>query len=116
MENNGNMINLDNRSEKFYSQLTVSERTKKNYKRSINSSFVKSVLKRFCNTDSLFEITDLEKLWEVYCYINLHPVNMGSHRVYSTAIMKYIRFLNHGEKYGKRIDYNKPKPRRKEEK
>lgn len=100
------------RKEAFFSQLSVSQRTQKNYEAATKSSFVKGVLQDFCGTDNLFVITDLEKLWMVYSHINLHPVNIATHRVYSAAIMKYIRFLNKGEKYGKRIDANKPKFRR----
>ena len=37
--------------------------------------------------------------------MNLHPKNVEQHRIYSSAIMKYIRYLNNGERYGRRIDY-----------
>lgn len=97
----------------FFSQLNVSDRTRKNYEGAIRSTFVKDVLKDFCETDNLFEITDLKLLWSVYSHINLHPVNIATHRAYSAAIMKYIRFLNNGVKYGKRIDFQKPKSKRK---
>ena len=98
----------------FYDQLMVSERTKQNYRTSINSAFVKEVLRSYFDTDNLFAITDLKQLWVVYSYINLHPINIASHRAYSTAIMKYMRFLNKGEKYGKRIDYKKPRLKKNE--
>ena len=97
----------------FYNQLEVSPRTKLNYRNAIKSSFVKGVLNQYCSTDNLYGITDLKLLWKVYSFINLHPTNVANHRIHSTAIMKYIRFLNNGERYGRRIDYNKPRPKRK---
>lgn len=97
----------------FINQLNVSQRTQQNYEGAIRSAFVKGILQDFCGTEDLFDITDLEKLWMVYTHINLHPVNIATHRAYSAAIMKYIRFLNNGKKYGKRIDYKKSKPKRK---
>lgn len=98
----------------FYNQLNVSERTRRNYESAIRSSFVKGVLQDFCGSDNLFVITDLEKLWQVYSHVNLHPVNIATHRAYSAAIMKYIRFLNNGKKYGKRIDYKRPRQKNNE--
>lgn len=91
----------------FYNQLNVSERTRLNYIRAINSSFMKGVLSQLYCVNSLFDLSDLKKLWEVYSFINLHPVNIANHRGYSAAIMKYIIFLNNGKKYGKRIDYKR---------
>jgi len=98
-----------NREVDFFKQLNVSERTIINYRNSLKSSFVKQVLQDYCNTDNLFEVIDLKKLWIIYSYINLHPVNIATHRAHSTIIMKYIRFLNNGKKYGRRIDYQRPK-------
>ena len=72
---------------------------------------MKNFLIEECNKESLFDIYDLEELWNIYSEINLHPQNISKHRMYSAAIMKYIRFLNGGKKYGKRIDYQKPKPK-----
>ncbi len=93
------------RKEEFFKQLNVSQRTQKNYEGAIRCPFVKGILKDFCGTDDLFVITNLKKLWLVYSYINLHPINVATHRLYSAAIMKYIRFINNGEKYGRRIDF-----------
>ena len=59
--------------------------------------------------DSIFEMTDLQDLWDFYSLINIHPKNVSRHRAYSAPIMKYIRFLNNGNKYGKRIDFNRKK-------
>lgn len=103
------------KAEDFFNHLEVSQRTKKNYITSINSSFVKDVLQKMCATNDLFSITDLNKLWEVYSYINLHPVNVATHRAHSTVIMKYIRFLNNGQKYGRRIDYQRPRIKKNKE-
>lgn len=100
---------MENNSIEFYAQLDVSNRTKQNYRNAINSTFVKKTLEMFSDTNDLFAIKDLELLWKVYSYINIHPINIANHRGYSAAIMKYIRYLNDGKKYGKRIDYNKNK-------
>lgn len=96
-------------SESFYRQLPVSERTKVNYRIALNGSFVRGVLRDKCGTEDIFSLTDLPKLWEVYSYVNLHQSNIKNHRIYSAAIMRYIRFLNNGEKYGRRVDALKPK-------
>ncbi len=102
--------------ESFYKQLPVSQRTKVNYRIALNSSFVRMVLQDKCGTEDIFSLTDLPKLWEVYSYINLHDSNIKNHRIYSAAIMRYIRFLNNGEKYGKRVNALKPKKRLKNNK
>lgn len=101
------------RRERFFSQLNLSESVTRNYKVALNSTFVKVTLSEKSNKDSIFEITDLEELWNLYSFINLHPRNVANHRLYSAAVMKYIRFLNDGKKYGRRIDYNKKKPKKK---
>ena len=97
---------VKDRREQFFSQLNLSESVARNYKNALNSTFVQVVLAERSNKESLFEITDLEELWNLYSFINLHPRNVANHRVYSAAIMRYIRFLNNGKKYGRRIDYN----------
>lgn len=100
---------VKDRKDKFFSQLNLSEDVTRNYKNALNSTFVKEALADMCDKSSLFEITDLEELWKFYSFINLHPKNVQNHRVYSAAIMKYIRFLNGGKKYGRRIDYKRMK-------
>ena len=108
-----NNLNMRNNKEfVFLKQLQVSERTKDNYIRSLRSSFIRDVLREYCGTADIFEVDDIKQLWEVYSVVNVHPTNVNSHRNYSTAIMKYIRYLNNGEKYGKRRDYLKKKPRK----
>lgn len=108
MENNI----LKERRENFIFQLKLSETVKRNYINALSSSFLIYTLADLCNKTSIFEITNLEELWKLYSYINVHPKNIAHHRVYSAAIMKYIRFLNNGKKYGRRIDYNKKKGKR----
>ncbi len=104
---------MKDRETAFYKSLsTLSARTIRNYQTSIKSVFLKQQLLEELKTDSLFDIDNLDKLWGFYSRINLHPINIANHRSYSAAIMKYIRFLNNGEKYGKRIDYQKPKKQR----
>ena len=95
----------EQRKNDFLNQLNVSQRTKTNYVNAIKSAFMKSNLIEFCDTENLFDITDIKQLWIVYSHINLHPTNVANHRAFSAAIMKYIRFLNNGNKYGRRIDY-----------
>jgi len=96
----------------FYSSLIGSERTVLNYRNAINSSYVRRVLTEFCGTSNLFDLSDLEQLWKVYSFVNLDETNIRNHRFYSAALMKYIRFLNNGEKYGQRIDHKKPQKKR----
>ncbi len=98
---------VNRRKDDFYKSLTLSWRTAHNYKIAIQSSFLTGVLKEEFNTLDLFEIVDLKELWELYSKINLHPKNIKNHRAYSAAIMKYIRYLNNGQKLGKRIDFGK---------
>jgi hypothetical protein len=104
---------VNDRRQLFFSQLNLSESVARNYRNALNSTFLKVTLAEKSNKESLFEITDLEELWNLYSFINLHPRNVANHRVYSAAVMKYIRFLNDGKKYGRRIDYNKTKPKKK---
>lgn len=93
------------RETKFISQLSLSESSLRNYKVALNSTLLRNALEQEYGVSSLYEITNLDTLWSLYCKINLHPKNVAAHRAYSAAVMKYIRFLNNGEKYGKRVDY-----------
>ena len=97
--------------ESFYKQLSLSSRTYQNYKKALESRFVKQILNENFGVSEVFEIIDLDSLWKLYSMINLHPQNISNHRAYSAAIMKYIKYLNGGKRYGKRVDYQKPKPR-----
>lgn len=91
----------------FYESLNLSDTTTNNYRSALQSSFLLEFLKQEFNTFDLFEIVDLDELWQIYSKVNLHPKNINNHRAYSAAIMKYIRYLNKGCKYGKRIDFGK---------
>ena len=91
----------------FYESLKLSPTTTSNYRSALQSSFLSSFLKDQYNNLDVFEIVDLEALWDLYSKINLHPKNISNHRAYFAAIMKYIRYLNQGVKYGKRIDFGK---------
>ena len=106
------MSNSKTRERDFFSQLVLSESSLRNYRVAYNSTLLKDTLESKFGVSRLFEITNLDTLWKLYCMINEHPKNVAAHRAYSAAIMKYIRFLNNGEKYGKRIDYRIPKKRR----
>jgi hypothetical protein len=105
-------ISIIKRRNDFFAQLNLSEATTRNYRLALNSSFLKEMLLKECGGKQLFEITDLEELWKLYSKINLHPKNISNHRSCSAAVMKYIKFLNGGKKYGRRIDYNKSRPRK----
>lgn len=98
-----------NRQESFFEQLSLSTKTFNNYRFALNSCFLREIIKEEFDVLGIFEIDKIEDLWALYTKVNLHPKNIRSHRAYSAAIMKYIRFLNNGKKYGRRIDYNKPK-------
>lgn len=108
MKKSKTRMNAEERRKEFFAQLNVSQATIKNYKFAVDSHFMADCLAEH-HVNSLFEMTGLQQLWELYSYINLHPFNVKYHRAFSTAIMKYIRFMNGGEKYGRRIDYRKPK-------
>ena len=95
------------RRDDFFEQLNLSQAVSRNYLNALNSSFLKGILYSEYGKTSLFEITDLNTLWDFYTMINVHPKNFRTHRSYSAAIMRYIRFLNNGKKVGRRVDYNK---------
>lgn len=98
----------EKRSLDFYAQLKISPTTHKNYRAALNGRVLKEVLAEVDDSvDSIFDITDLDLLWTIYKKVNVHPYNIKSHRGISCAVMKYIRFLNNGQKIGKRIDFGK---------
>lgn len=106
---------VNERKNSFFSQLKLSESASRNYRHALTSSFLKEILTANYNINTIFEVTDIKELWDIYTQVNIHPKNIAQHRAYSAAIMKYIRFLNNGNKYGKRIDYLKRKgPRKKD--
>lgn len=106
------IISINKRRNDFFEQLNLSDSTTRNYRLALNSGFLKEMLLKECDGKQLFEITDLEELWKLYSKINLHPKNISTHRACSAAIMKYIKFLNGGKKFGRRIDYNKSRPKK----
>ena len=109
------MENVENRRNDFYNQLEISSATLSNYRASLNGKVLKEILKEVDDSiTSIFEVTDLDLLWKIYTKVNIHPSNIKNHRGISCAVMKYIRFLNDGKKIGKRIDYKKPKSKKKE--
>lgn len=102
------MNTVEKRKKDFYNKLDLSPVTLSNYRSALNGRLLQEVLAEIDNSiTSIFEITDLELLWKIYTMINVHPTNIKNHRGISCAVMKYIRFLNNGKKYGKRIDYKK---------
>lgn len=106
------MSSSKKRERDFFSQLILSDSTLRNYRVAFNSTLLKDVLESDYGVSSLFEISNLDILWSLYCKINVHPKNVAAHRSYSAAVMKYIRFLNNGEKYRKRSDSKKKKKER----
>lgn len=96
----------------FFKQLNLSASTTRHYKEALKSDFLKDIVEKECQKSDIFEITDLNLLWKIYSMVNLHPHNIRVHRAFSSAIMKYIRFLNNGKKYGNRIDFNTKRNRR----
>lgn len=100
-------LSASKRRDDFYKSLNLSVRTTLNYRISIQSTFLITILKEEYNVQDLFSIVDLKVLSDLYCKINLHPKNIKNHRAYSAAIMKYIRYLNNGQKLGRRIDFGK---------
>ncbi len=100
------------RKNNFFNQLELSPTTIKNYRSALKSSYLIEILKKECGVSDIFEIDDINLLWSLYSKINLSPKNLGNHRSFSAPIMKYIRFLNNGKKIGRRIDFNKPRVKR----
>ena len=102
------MNKAEKRSNDFFAQLDLSPVTLSNYRSALNGRVLKEVLAQVDSSKkSIFEITDLDLLWDIYSKVNVHPSNIKNHRGTSCAIMKYIRFLNNGNKVGKRIDFGK---------
>ena len=100
----------NDRKEKFFSSLNLAEATMRNYRTAFNSKFLIEYITENYKQKTLFDITDLDDLYNIYVFVRQHPKNEETHRVCSAAVMKYIRFLNDGKKIGRRIDYKKPRP------
>ena len=73
-------LSTSRRKDDFYKSLNLSVTTTNNYRSALQSSFLTGVLKEEFNTLDLFEIVDLEELWELYSKINLHPKNIKNLR------------------------------------
>ena len=73
-------MDLDNkvrtREMEFYLQMPLSEMTVKNYRLALNSRYVKDFLLSECGVGNLFELDDLDVLWQLYSKINRHPFNI----------------------------------------
>ena len=104
------LIEAAARKEAFYNNMKLSSATKTNYRYAYSHPFLKELLFEFFQTRDIFEVADLNKLSEFYATVKIHPFNIDKHRVYSAAVMTYIKYLNNGKKTGKRIDYQKPRP------
>ncbi len=99
-------LSANERKQAYEESFTGSEIVKRNYGCALRSTYLSKILEQKCRVKNLFELTDLEVLWDIYSYVNIDDYNIHAHRAYSAAIMKYIKLLNNGQKYGKRIDYN----------
>ena len=107
-------LSASKRKDDFFKSLNLSETTTNNYRSALHSSFLVGILNDEYNTLDPFEIVDVKVLWCLYDQINSHPKNIRNHRAYSAAIMKYIRYLNNGQRIGKRNNsgcYKKDGPR-----
>lgn len=91
----------------FFNSLKLSENTIRGYRIALNSKFFVGYLMEYYGYDSIFDINDVSVLWEIYSELNLHPKNVTNHRCYSSVVMKYLKYLNNGDRYGKRIDFGK---------
>lgn len=98
------------RKEQFIASLQTTHKRWNNYVLALNGKFVTQILTESFGINSIFDVTDLNKLWEIYTAVNINPHNLATHRLFSSAIMSYIKFLNNGKRIGKRIDYMKPRP------
>ena len=108
----GESVSALSRMDNYFMSLNLCEKTKSNYRRSLNSALVQTVVNELYHETSIFSITDLNALWDIYSIINSHPINISKHRVYSAAVMSYVKFLNNGKKVGKRVDFKKTRPKK----
>lgn len=98
------------RKESFIASLQTTHKRWNNYVLALNSKLVTQILTESFGINNIYEVTDLNKLWEIYTVVNINPQNLATHRLFSSAVMSYIKFLNNGKRIGKRIDYMKPRP------
>ena len=69
------------RRKDFFEQLNLSEAATRNYRNALNSSFLKGKIYAEYNKISLFEITDLETLWDLYTKNNWSEDETDKRRV-----------------------------------
>ena len=63
----------EKRSNDFYAQLNLSPVTLSNYRSALNGRVLKEVIAEVDDSiESIFEITDLDLLWNIYTKVNVH--------------------------------------------
>lgn len=76
----------------FLKEKFQSDRTIRNYLMFVNSSLVLRHIKRIAKTDSIYNIDDFSVLLKLYLAIKEDKDNIRLHRVYSSAVSKYVKF------------------------
>lgn len=104
---------VSQRKDDFFEQLNLSESTTRNYRQILTGDFLRNIIMAKFKRQDIFEMTSLEELVELYSIIILHPQNLRGHRLCSSAIMRYIKFLNGGKKYSVRKDYKNKRSKKK---
>lgn len=77
---------------KFLTEKFESERTIRNYLTFVNSSIVMRYLSEIAHTDSIYKVEDFDTFLKLYLAIKEDKDNIRLHRVYSSAVSKYIKF------------------------
>lgn len=95
MMKNNNLIESDNCSSyyDYLKQKYHSERTIHNYLSFVNSSLVLRYLKEIAYKDSIYKVEDFDILLKLYLAIKDDKDNIRLHRVYSSAVSRYIKFM-----------------------
>ena len=73
------------RENAFCVSLKVSEVTK-DYLSALHGKFLCSVLQAETDTNDFFAIVNLEVLWKIYSYINLHPETLHPTEIYRALL------------------------------
>ena len=76
----------------FLKEKFQSDRTIRNYLIFVNSSLVLRYIKEIANTDSIYKIDDFNVLLRLYLAIKEDKDNIRLHRVYSSAVSKFVKF------------------------
>ena len=92
---NNNLSKNDNYSSycDYLKQKFASERTILNYLSFVESSLVLRYLKKIANKDSIYKVEDFDILLKLYLAIKDDKDNIRLHRIYSSAVSKYIKFM-----------------------